>query len=39
MFALGTHPPMSEEAMCARLEITSGERAGKYGVVRLFNHE
>ena len=39
MFALGTHPPMSEEAMCARLEISAGERAAKYGSIRLLNHE
>jgi len=39
MIALGTHPPMSEEAMCARLEITPQERRGKYGRVQLLNHE
>src|SRR5579859_4935502 len=31
MIALGTHPPMSEEAIHQRLEITAAERAGKYG--------
>ncbi len=39
MFALGTHPPMSEEAMRQRLEITSDERLEKYARVRLLNHE
>jgi nickel-dependent lactate racemase len=39
MVALGTHKPMSEEAICRRLEISVEERRGKYGTVRLFNHE
>ena len=39
MFALGTHPPMSEQAMLERLEITPEERGGEYGRVRLLNHE
>jgi lactate racemase len=39
MIALGTHPPMSEEAMCARLEITPEERRRQYGRVQLLNHE
>ncbi|MGA3171457.1 MAG: lactate racemase domain-containing protein [Chthoniobacteraceae bacterium] len=39
MVALGTHPPMSEEAICKRLEITAAERQGEYGSVRLLNHE
>jgi len=39
MIALGTHPPMSEEAICARLEITAEERHGKYARVQLLNHE
>jgi nickel-dependent lactate racemase len=38
LIALGTHPPMSEEAICRRLEITTAERAGKYRRVRLLNH-
>jgi nickel-dependent lactate racemase len=37
--ALGTHPPMSEEAICRRLEITPAERLTDFGTVRLFNHE
>lgn len=39
MFALGTHPPMPEEAMLARLEITAEQRRGVYGRVQLLNHE
>ncbi len=39
MIALGTHQPMSEEAICHRLEISIDERRTKYGTVRLFNHE
>ncbi len=39
MIALGTHPPMSEEAICDRLEISTQERQAKYGMVRLFNHQ
>ena len=39
MFALGTHPPMSEEAMDARLEISASQRQEEYGRVRFFNHE
>ena len=38
MIALGTHPPMSDEAIHRRLEITAEERAGKYRRVRLLNH-
>ncbi|MFN3410300.1 MAG: lactate racemase domain-containing protein [Limisphaerales bacterium] len=39
LVALGTHPPMSEEAICGRLEITLEERRGRYAGVRFFNHE
>jgi lactate racemase len=39
MIALGTHQPMSEEAICHRLEISVEERRAKYGGVQLFNHE
>ena len=39
LVALGTHPPMSEEAICARLEISLDERRGQYRRVHLFNHE
>lgn len=38
MFALGTHPPMSDEAINQRLEITAEQRAAKYQRVRMFNH-
>lgn len=39
LVALGTHQPMSEEAIRGRLEISAEERAGVYGGVRFFNHE
>ncbi|HYY27601.1 MAG TPA: lactate racemase domain-containing protein [Chthoniobacterales bacterium] len=39
MIALGTHQPMSEAAICNRLEISAEERTQKYRAVRLFNHE
>jgi lactate racemase len=39
MIALGTHQPMSEEAICERLEITAEERRAKYGSVKFINHE
>ncbi|MHB8381716.1 MAG: lactate racemase domain-containing protein [Candidatus Binataceae bacterium] len=39
LIALGTHPPMTEDAICRRLEISAGERAAKYRQVRFFNHE
>src|ERR1700691_5737603 len=38
MIALGTHPPMSDEAICRRLEISSEERGNRYAKVRFFNH-
>jgi nickel-dependent lactate racemase len=38
MVALGTHPPMSDKAICSRLEITLDERSTRYRTVRLFNH-
>lgn len=38
MVALGTHPRMSEEAICKRLEITPAELHSTYSKVRLFNH-
>ena len=37
--ALGTHPAMSEDAICQRLEISLDERSATYGKVRFFNHE
>jgi lactate racemase len=39
LIALGTHQPMSEPAICGRLEISEGERRDKYRKVRFFNHE
>src|SRR3954465_5906701 len=39
MIALGTHQPMTEEAICERLEISLDERRGRYAGVNLFNHE
>jgi nickel-dependent lactate racemase len=38
LIALGTHPPMSEEAIDARLEMAPGERKSRYGRCRVFNH-
>ena len=39
MIALGTHPPMSDEQINARLEISADERSGKYGKVGYYNHQ
>ena len=39
LIALGTHPPMSEEAINRRLGLTPAERAGTYARTRIFNHE
>ena len=39
LVALGTHPPMSEEAICGRLEISPDERRTRYADVHFFNHE
>lgn len=39
MIALGTHPPMSEEAICARLDLSPEQRAGRYSKVQFLNHE
>jgi nickel-dependent lactate racemase len=38
LVALGTHQPMSEAAICQRLDLTPEERSGAYGRVRFFNH-
>jgi nickel-dependent lactate racemase len=38
MIALGTHPPMTEAAICARLEITPEERSTTFVAVRFLNH-
>ena len=39
LVALGTHQPMSESAICQRLDITPAERGTTYRAVRFFNHE
>ena len=39
LIALGTHQPMSERAICGRLEISEQQRREDYGTVRFFNHE
>jgi nickel-dependent lactate racemase len=38
LVALGTHQPMSEQAICARLEITLEQRRRAYGSVEFHNH-
>jgi nickel-dependent lactate racemase len=38
LIALGTHQPMSEPAICQRLEISPEERARTYGKVVFHNH-
>ncbi|MDA1277864.1 MAG: lactate racemase domain-containing protein [Verrucomicrobia bacterium] len=38
LIALGTHQPMTEDAICGRLEISGAERSGVFGSVRFFNH-
>jgi len=39
MVALGTHPPMTEEGICQRLELSPEERAGEFAAPRFLNHE
>jgi lactate racemase len=39
MMALGTHQPMSEAAMCQRLDIPLDERQTRFKDVALINHE
>jgi lactate racemase len=38
LIALGTHPPMSQEAIDKRLEMAPGELATKFPRIRVFNH-
>ncbi len=38
LIALGTHPPMSEEAIDERLGLAPGERAARYARSRIYNH-
>ncbi|UCC21477.1 MAG: DUF2088 domain-containing protein [Planctomycetota bacterium] len=39
LIALGTHQPMSEEQICARLNLSLQDRKTRYGSVKFFNHE
>ena len=39
LVALGTHQPMSESAICQRLEISETERRNVYGQVEFHNHQ
>ena len=38
MIALGTHPPMSEDAINALLGLTPEERQGKFAKFNIYNH-
>jgi nickel-dependent lactate racemase len=38
LIALGTHPPMSDEAINRRLGISATDRKGKYSRTKLLNH-
>jgi len=38
LVALGTHQPMSEAAICGRLEISEAKRRSKYAGVKFYNH-
>ncbi len=38
MIALGTHQPMSDEAICERLDISMEERGSMYARVHFINH-
>jgi nickel-dependent lactate racemase len=38
LIALGTHPPMSEEAINARFDLTPRERSETYGGTKFLNH-
>jgi len=39
LIALGTHPPMSEEAIDTLVGVSAVERAEHYPKVRIFNHQ
>lgn len=39
LIALGTHPPMSQEAIDHLVGVTAAERAERYPNVRIFNHD
>jgi nickel-dependent lactate racemase len=38
LIALGTHQPMSEAAICVRLDLTPDQRRGEFASVQFFNH-
>jgi nickel-dependent lactate racemase len=38
LIALGTHQPMSEEAINRRIGVTAEERVARYANVKVFNH-
>jgi nickel-dependent lactate racemase len=38
LIALGTHQPMSEEAINKLVGVTAAERKEKYGAINIFNH-
>jgi len=38
LIALGTHPPMTDDAINQRLDITAQERRTTYGHVKVMNH-
>jgi nickel-dependent lactate racemase len=38
LIALGTHQPMSDSAICERLEVSEEERQQKYKQVHFYNH-
>ena len=39
LVALGTHPPIPEEAICQLLGFSEEDRSGRYAKIGLFNHE
>ncbi len=39
LIALGTHPPMSDDAINALFGLTPEERSGKFANVSIFNHD
>src|ERR1043165_9827719 len=38
LIALGTHPPLSEEAINKLIGVTAEERAGEFAGIKIFNH-
>src|SRR3954471_12223182 len=39
LIALGTHPPMPEDAIERLVGVSAGERAARYPKSRVFNHQ